>query len=55
MRPDITFRLTPVYADAFTAPGGLIVRFIRGRTGRVEALTLGTERVRELRFDRVGR
>ncbi|HEU4557865.1 MAG TPA: serine hydrolase domain-containing protein [Longimicrobium sp.] len=55
MRPDVTLRLTPVYADAFTGPGGSIVRFIRGRNGRMEAFTLGTERVRELRFDRVGR
>jgi hypothetical protein len=55
MRPDVTLRLTPVYADAFTGPGGSIVRFVRGRNGRVQALTLGVERVRELRFDRVGR
>ncbi|HEU0016400.1 MAG TPA: serine hydrolase domain-containing protein [Longimicrobium sp.] len=55
MRPDITFRLQPVYADAFQGPGGSIVRFIRGADGRVQAFTIGTERVRELRFDRVGR
>jgi len=53
MRPDITFRLTPTYADAFTGPGGTIVRFVRGTGGRVQAFTLGTDRVRELRFDRV--
>jgi CubicO group peptidase (beta-lactamase class C family) len=54
MRPDATIRLTPVYADGFTGPGGSIVRFIRGADGRVQAFTIGTERVRELRFDRVG-
>jgi len=55
MRPDITFRLSPVYADAFSGPGGSLVRFIRGADGRVQAFTIGTERVRELRFDRTGR
>jgi CubicO group peptidase (beta-lactamase class C family) len=55
MRPSTTFRLTPVYADAFSGPGGSLVRFIRGRDGRVQAFTLGTDRVRELRFDRVRR
>jgi Beta-lactamase len=54
MRPDITFRLTPTYADAFSGPGGSIIRFIRGADGRVQAFTFGTERVRELRFDRTG-
>ncbi|HVH13586.1 MAG TPA: serine hydrolase, partial [Longimicrobium sp.] len=53
MRPDITLPLSPAYADAFTGPGGVIVRFVRGADGRVKALTLGTDRVRELRFDRV--
>ena len=53
MRPDITFRLTPTYADAFAGPGGSIIRFIRGADGRVQAFTIGTDRVRELRFDRV--
>jgi hypothetical protein len=54
MRPDVTIRLSPAYVDAFTGPGGTIVRFIRGADGRVQAFTLGTERVRELRFDRTG-
>jgi CubicO group peptidase (beta-lactamase class C family) len=52
MRPDITLRLAPAYADAFTGPGGAIVRFSRGADGRVQAFSIGTERVRELRFDR---
>ena len=53
MRPDITIRLAPAYADAFSGPGGSIMRFIRGADGRVQAFTIGTDRVRELRFDRV--
>jgi hypothetical protein len=53
MRPDITIRLQPTYADAFGGPGGAVVRFIRGADGRVQAFSIGTERVRELRFDRV--
>lgn len=53
MRPDITLPLTPAYADAFSGPGGAIVRFVRGADRRVRAMTIGTERVRELRFDRV--
>jgi CubicO group peptidase (beta-lactamase class C family) len=54
MRPGTTIRLTPVYANAFTGPGGSIVRFVRGADGRIQAFSIGTERVRELRFDRVG-
>jgi CubicO group peptidase (beta-lactamase class C family) len=53
MRPAASFRLTPTYADAFSGPGGSIIRFIRGADGRVQAFTFGTDRVRELRFDRV--
>jgi CubicO group peptidase (beta-lactamase class C family) len=53
MRPDITIGLTPTYADAFSGPGGSVVRFVRGADGRVQAFSIGTERVRELRFDRV--
>ncbi|HEY0018456.1 MAG TPA: serine hydrolase domain-containing protein [Longimicrobium sp.] len=54
MRPNATLRLSPTYADAFAGPGGSVVRFVRGADGRVQAFTLGTERVRELRFDRIG-
>ncbi|MBW3573176.1 MAG: serine hydrolase [Gemmatimonadetes bacterium] len=54
MRPDMAIRLSPAYADAFSGPGGSIVRFIRGADGRVQAFTIGTDRVRELRFDRTG-
>jgi CubicO group peptidase (beta-lactamase class C family) len=53
MRPDITIPLTAAYADTFTGPGGSIIRFSRGADGRVQAFSIGVERVRELRFDRV--
>jgi CubicO group peptidase (beta-lactamase class C family) len=53
MRPETTIRLNPTYRDAFAGPGGAIVRFYRGADGRVQAFSIGTERVRELRFDRV--
>jgi CubicO group peptidase (beta-lactamase class C family) len=53
MRPSTSVRLAPVYADAFTGPGGSLVQFIRGADGRVQAFTISVERVRNLRFDRV--
>ncbi|HEX6039282.1 serine hydrolase domain-containing protein [Longimicrobium sp.] len=53
-RPDTVLRLAPAYADAFTTPDEWMVRFERGPDGRVRALTLGVDRVRALRFDRVG-
>jgi CubicO group peptidase (beta-lactamase class C family) len=53
-RPDTRVALTPVYADAFTTPQGVLVRFVRGGDGHVRALTVSIERVRDLRFDRVG-
>lgn len=53
-RPDTRTELTPVYADGFTTPQGALVRFVRGTDGRVQAMTVSVERVRGLRFDRVG-
>jgi hypothetical protein len=53
-RPDTRRELTPVYADAFTTPDGALIRFIRGADGRVQAFTVSIDRVRGLRFDRVG-
>ena len=53
MRPGTAIRLVPIYADGFAGPGGMVVRFIRGADGRVEAFTITVERVRGLRFDRV--
>jgi CubicO group peptidase (beta-lactamase class C family) len=52
-RPDTRAELTPGYADAFTTPEGVLVRFIRGADGRVQAFTVSVERVRDLRFERV--
>ena len=52
-RPGTTLALTPAYADAFTTPDGWLVRFTRDRAGRVDGLTLGLVRVRDLRFTRV--
>lgn len=45
--------LTPAYPDAFTAPQGIVL-FRRDAAGKVNALSLGLGRVRDLRFDRVG-
>jgi hypothetical protein len=53
-RPDTTIALVPAYRDAFTA-GGLVVRFERDSSGRVDGFTLWADRVRGLRFDRVER
>jgi CubicO group peptidase (beta-lactamase class C family) len=51
-RPAVTTKLTPVYADAFTAPGLGLVIFRRDAAGRVEALSLTQDRVWDLRFAR---
>jgi CubicO group peptidase (beta-lactamase class C family) len=51
-RPDLVTPLTPVYADAFTGNLGWVV-FHRDVAGRVEALSLGQERLWDLRFSRV--
>jgi CubicO group peptidase (beta-lactamase class C family) len=53
MRSGTAFRLVPLYADGFAGLPGMVVRFIRGADGRVEAFTITVERVRGLRFDRV--
>jgi CubicO group peptidase (beta-lactamase class C family) len=52
-RADVVITLTPAYADGFSGPGGSVIRFVRGTDGRVRALTITVERVRNLRFDRV--
>ncbi|HKH49133.1 MAG TPA: serine hydrolase domain-containing protein [Thermoanaerobaculia bacterium] len=54
-RPDISFALTPAYADAFQDENGLLARFRRGADGKVSELSLGIARVRDLRLVRVGR
>jgi hypothetical protein len=52
-RPDAEFPLQPTYADVFKAPKLGLVRFVRDASGRVEALSLGLGRVRDLRLARV--
>jgi CubicO group peptidase (beta-lactamase class C family) len=50
-RPDITLKLTPIYADAFTAPQlGLVI--FRRTEGRVSGLSVVQDRVWDLRFAR---
>jgi len=50
-RPDTTLKLTPVYADAFTAPQlGLVI--FRRDAGRVTALSVVEDRVWDMRFAR---
>jgi CubicO group peptidase (beta-lactamase class C family) len=48
-RPDSTVRLTPVYADAFIGPSGLVI-FRRDAAGHVTELSLVQDRVWDLRF-----
>lgn len=46
--------LTPVYADAFAADGGMgTVWFTRDAQGRIEAMHSGAARVWDIRFERV--
>lgn len=52
-RPDQTRPLTPVYQDGFQAEGGMLW-FRRDASGRVTELSLGIERVFDMRFQRVG-
>jgi hypothetical protein len=48
-RPDTTLKLTPIYADAFTAPQlGLVI--FRRNAARVTALSVVQDRVWDLRF-----
>jgi CubicO group peptidase (beta-lactamase class C family) len=50
-RPDTTIRLTPTYADAFTADHGLgTVIFRRDAGGRITELSVVQDRVWDLRF-----
>jgi hypothetical protein len=44
--------LAPSYADAFLATGGMLVRFVR-QGGSVREMSIGVDRVRDLRFARV--
>lgn len=51
-RPDISFALTPSYADAFLSDDGWLVRFRRGADGKVSGMSFGLGRVRDLRLAR---
>ena len=51
-RPDTTLKLTPVYADAFSAPQLGFVIFRRNAGGRVTELSVVQDRVWDLRFAR---
>jgi CubicO group peptidase (beta-lactamase class C family) len=48
-------RLTPVFKDTYTAVSGLpfVIRAIRNKAGRVEAITVGSGRVRRMQFRRL--
>lgn len=51
-RPDISLALAPAYTDTFRAEEGLLVRFYRGAGGKISELSLGIDRVRDLRLAR---
>ena len=51
-RPDTMIELTPAYPDVFVGAGGVLVRFIR-HEGSVREMSIGVDRVRDLRFARV--
>jgi hypothetical protein len=51
-RPDTVLALRPLYEDGFTAPGLGVVRFRRDASRRVVALSVGLDRVWDLRFTR---
>ena len=53
-RPDVTIRLTPTYADAFTAGQLGTVIFKRDATGRSSELSVVQDRVWNMRFQRKG-
>jgi CubicO group peptidase (beta-lactamase class C family) len=54
-RPDDSFRLSPVYSDAFTAGQLGLIRFDRDESGTVVELRLRQGRVYDMRFQRVER
>ena len=54
-RPDTTIKLTPTYADAFTADHGLGTVIFRRDAARVTGLSVVQDRVWDLRFIRSGR
>lgn len=54
LRAAVRRTLSPVYADAFTADGGMgTVWFTRDAAGRIDAMHAGAARVWDIRFSRV--
>ena len=51
-RPDVTIKLTPMYADAFGAGQLGTVIFRRDGGGRATAFSVVQDRVWDMRFDR---
>ncbi len=51
-RPDAKIPLTPIYKDAFNAPGLGLVVFRRDASGRVSSLSVIQDRVWDMRFAR---
>jgi hypothetical protein len=51
-RPDAIIALTPTYRDGFSSTLGS-VRFMRDSAGRVTELSVGEQRVWDMRFNRV--
>ena len=52
-RPGTKLELSPAYEDGFTSPVGVVV-FTRNRQGRVDGMSLGLGRVRDLRLRKSG-
>lgn len=51
-RPDISIELSPLYADGFLNPMGIIARFLRDGSGKITEVSFGLPRVRDLRLQR---
>ncbi|MBI1407844.1 MAG: serine hydrolase [Caulobacter sp.] len=52
-RPQTTIRMSPIYQDAFNL-NGFLARFRRDAQGRIVAMSLGSNRVRDLRLRKIG-
>jgi len=53
-RPDTVIPLTPTYADGFSSDLGSI-RFLRDSAGKVTEMSIGEDRVWDLRLRRVAK
>ncbi|MDH3270318.1 MAG: serine hydrolase [Gemmatimonadota bacterium] len=51
-RPDDEYAVEPIYADTFEGRGR-VIRFRRGESGRIDALSLSLGRVYDMSFERV--